>query len=66
MTPAFAAFALSLAVPCVIAVAPVWAPDERFLVVRPLGALDSGSRSLQSPRFVLNWFEELKDRVPVP
>ena len=37
---------------------------ERFLVVKPTGALDS--RSLWSPTFVLNWFEELTERVPVP
>ena len=39
---------------------------ERFLVVKPTRALDSDSRSLPSLTFVLNWFEELTERVPVP
>ena len=39
---------------------------ERFLVVKPTAAPGSDSRSLPSLTFVLNWFEELTDRVPVP
>ncbi len=39
---------------------------ERFLVVKPMEALVSDSRSLPSLTFVLNWFEELTERVPVP
>ena len=39
---------------------------ERFLVVKPTGALGSDSRSLPSLTFVLDWFQELTERVPVP
>ena len=39
---------------------------ERFLVVKPMAAPGSDGRSVRSLTFVLNWFEELTDRVPVP
>ena len=39
---------------------------ERFLVVKPTAAPGSDSRSLPSLTFVLNWAEELQERVPVP
>ena len=39
---------------------------ERFLVVKPTGALGSDSRSLPSLTFVLNWHQELLERVPIP
>ena len=38
---------------------------ERFLVLKSKAALGSASRSVPLPRFVLNWLEELKERVPV-
>ena len=37
---------------------------ERFLLVKPMSAGETGA--LPSLTFVLNWFEELKERVPVP
>ena len=37
---------------------------ERFLVVKLTESLDGDSRSLPSLTFVLNWFEELTERVP--
>jgi serine/threonine-protein kinase len=40
------------------------APDGRFLMIEP-GTLDQ-EPSVQSLSIVLNWFEELKERVPVP
>ena len=39
---------------------------ERFLVVKPTAASGSASPSSRPVRFVLNWFEELTERVPVP
>ena len=38
---------------------------ERFLVVKPMSA-GGETGALPSLTFVLNWFEELKERVPVP
>jgi len=37
---------------------------ERFLVIKFAGG--TGSDSLPSLNFVLDWFEELTERVPVP
>ena len=39
---------------------------ERFLLLRFTGAPGSDSRPLPSLTFVINWFEELTPRVPVP
>ena len=42
-------------------------PDgKRFLMVKPPGAIadDSGAIALPKINIVLNWFEELKERVP--
>ena len=42
-------------------------PDgQRFLVVLPAEPTDSGDAPNPSINVVLNWFEELKERVPVP
>ena len=42
-------------------------PDgERFLMVLPAGETDSGERARPHINIVQNWFEELKQRVPVP
>ena len=42
-------------------------PDgERFVMVFPTGQTDSGGSAAQRINIVLNWFEELKERVPVP
>ena len=39
---------------------------ERFLLTKLTGALGTDSRSLQSLTFVINWFQELTERVPLP
>ena len=39
---------------------------ERFLVVKPTAAPGGDSRSLPSLTFVLNWSQELLERVPIP
>ena len=42
-------------------------PDgERLLMVFPVDQPDSGEPARPQINIVLNWFEELKDRVPVP
>ena len=42
-------------------------PDgERFLMVFPAELVDSSEISRPQINIVLNWFEELKERVPVP
>ena len=42
-------------------------PDgQRFLMIFPQGGADSTESSSQQINVVLNWFEELKERVPVP
>ena len=42
-------------------------PDgTRFLMLKPSGALSDDTTSNQNVVAVLNCFEELKDRVPVP
>ena len=42
-------------------------PDgERLLMVFPADRSDSGEASRPQINIVLNWFEELKQRVPVP
>ncbi len=42
-------------------------PDgERLLMVFPTDQLDSGESARPQINIVLNWFEELKERVPVP
>ena len=42
-------------------------PDgERLLMVFPADQPDSGERSRPQINVVQNWFEELKERVPVP
>ena len=43
-------------------------PDgKRFLMLKPFELADGESKKEKSPRInvVLNWFEELKERVPV-
>ena len=47
---------------------PIRPDGQRFLMMKPAGATD-GEIAEASPRkinVVLNWFEELKERVPVP
>ena len=39
---------------------------ERFLFIKDTGAPDTGGRSLPSLTFVLDWFQELTELVPVP
>ena len=42
-------------------------PDgERFLMVFPAGQDSSAEPARPQINIVLNWFEELKERVPVP
>ena len=42
-------------------------PDgQRFLMIFPLGQTDSTESSTQRINVVQNWFEELKERVPLP
>ncbi len=42
-------------------------PDgQRFLMVFPQGDTESAASSTQRINVVQNWFEELKERVPVP
>ncbi len=42
-------------------------PDgERLLMVFPADQADSGEPARPQINIVLNWFEELKERVPVP
>ncbi len=42
-------------------------PDgERLLMMFPADRTDSGEASRPQINIVLNWFEELKERVPVP
>ena len=42
-------------------------PDgQRFLMIFPQGETDSAESSTQRINVVQNWFEELKERVPVP
>ena len=42
-------------------------PDEdRLLLMAPAGVADSGPAPDQQIKIILNWFEELKERVPVP
>ena len=42
-------------------------PDgQRFLMIFPQDGADSAASSTQRINIVLNWFEELKERVPVP
>jgi hypothetical protein len=38
-------------------------PDARLLVLQP-ASTDTGPRPVQQIHVVLNWFEELKQRVP--
>ena len=41
-------------------------PDgQRFVLVTP-EVVEAGDDRLRQIRVVLNWFEELKERVPVP
>ncbi len=39
---------------------------ERLLMVFPADRLDTGEPTRPQINVVLNWFEELKERVPVP
>jgi hypothetical protein len=39
-------------------------PDDRMLGIIPPGQTASGASAPQEIRVVLNWFEELKARVP--
>ncbi len=39
---------------------------ERLLMVFPADQADSGEPARPQINIVLNWFEELKERVPVP
>ncbi len=42
-------------------------PDgQRFLMIFPQGGTDPTESSTQRINVVQNWFEELKERVPVP
>ncbi len=42
-------------------------PDgDRLLMVFPADQSDSGEPSRPQINIILNWFEELKERVPVP
>ena len=42
-------------------------PDgQRFLMVFPQRVADSAASSTQRINVIFNWFEELKERVPVP
>jgi hypothetical protein len=38
---------------------------KRFLMIKPPGAADASQGGLWKINIVLNWFEELKQRVPV-
>ena len=41
--------------------------DKRFLMIKPFATNDNEPKNDDSPKIniVLNWFEELKERVPV-
>ena len=42
-------------------------PDgQQFLITIPVDQSDSGEPARPQINIVLNWFEELKERVPVP
>ena len=48
---------------------PEWdiSPDgKRFLMIKPPGITTSEEGRIQKINIVLNWFQELKERVPVP
>ena len=40
--------------------------EDRLLIMMPAGATDSVAAPQQEIKIVLNWFEELMERVPVP
>jgi hypothetical protein len=41
-------------------------PDgKRFLMIKPAGATTSADASPRKINIVLNWFEDLKQRVPI-
>jgi hypothetical protein len=40
-------------------------PDGRFVALASPGQADSGANTMTEVRVVLNWFEELKARVPI-
>ena len=42
------------------------APDGRFLMTKPFVESDSVAESPPRINVVLNWFQELTERVPVP
>ena len=42
------------------------AQDGRFLMTKPVVEPDSDAASPPRINVVLNWFQELKERVPVP
>ena len=43
------------------------APDgEEFLMVFPADQAEAGETTLPQINIITNWFEELKERVPVP
>ncbi len=42
------------------------APDGRFLMIKRGAPTDDGEGPTAQITVVLNWFEELKERVPVP
>jgi Tol biopolymer transport system component len=45
---------------------PPWSPDgKRFLMMKETGATTSSDEGPRKINIVLNWFEELKQRVPV-
>ena len=45
---------------------PLWSPDgKRFLMMKETGAPTSSDGGPRKINIVLNWFEELKQRVPV-
>ena len=50
-------------------IAPLWdvTPDgTRFVFVQPAAQTESEEQTGPQINIVLNWFEELKERVPVP
>ena len=42
------------------------APDGRFLMTKPFVESDSDAESPPRINVVLNWFQELTERVPIP
>ena len=45
---------------------PLWSPDgKRFLMMKETGTTTSSDGGPRKINIVLNWFEELKQRVPV-